>query len=103
MGQIFEEGDVQTDADVHHGDIEAHAKALAQHAGIDAALGAGALVEGRVRGAAQGNQLGGIAEGVLLLAEGEGGPLFVGGVGTELLLPPAPEGVLHIALGDGLL
>ena len=96
-------GQIQGDVDAHDRDGEGHAEALAQHAGIHATLRAGALVQGLVCGAAQGDQLGWIAQRALVLAEGEGGPLVIGGVGRKPLLPWPLEGVFHIALGGGSL
>ena len=41
------------------------------------------------------------AQRIIILPEGEGGPLLVGGIGREPLLPRSLEGVFHIALGGG--
>ena len=103
VGKILLEGQVELDIDFHHGDLEAEAHALAQHVGEDAAVGAGALVQGRFRGALLGDELAGehlALRGVL--AEHEGGPLAHVGHGREQALPGPLEHVHAVLIGLGL-
>ena len=103
VGKITLEGQLEFDVDFHHGDLEADGQALAQHVGEDAAVWAGALVQGFFRGALLGGELAGehLALGGVL-AEHEGGPLAQVGLGREQALPGPLEHVYAVLIGLGL-
>ena len=101
-GQVLLVGQFKADLDVHHGNHKAKAHTLAQHGGEYAAVGTGALVEGFFRGALLGHQL--AAEGQRrrgVLAEHEGGPLRLVGLGGKQLLPLPLEDVYVSLLAGG--